>query len=142
MGEVHLTLETMRIIALFEKMTGATVKDCLDEPDRLTFVVPEPDLGKAIGKKAANLLQAKEALKRDVEIVGYDADAAKFVRNIFHKFAVTEVAFQTRADGTKIARVKVDPKEKGKAIGKAGRNVQIASKLAARHSDVAEVVVD
>lgn len=142
MAEVRLTLEAMRFIAMFERDTGAKVRDCIDEPDRLTFVVPAADLGKAIGHGAENIERLRKALKREVEVVGFHEDAAEFLKAIFHKFGVTEVTFPTRQDGRKVARVKVGPKEKGQAIGKGGRNVQLASALMARHTDVAEVVVD
>ncbi|MDH5794590.1 MAG: KH domain-containing protein, partial [Candidatus Bathyarchaeota archaeon] len=43
----------MRHIALFESITGATVRDCvIDENfDRIIFVIKEGDVGIAIGRR-------------------------------------------------------------------------------------------
>ena len=49
---VTLDIETIRLVTLFENMTGAGVKDCLvDAENRIVyFVIDEGQAGKAIGK--------------------------------------------------------------------------------------------
>lgn len=142
MVEIVLDQDTLRLIVMFEGMTGARVKDCLDQDGRQVFVVEEGDLGKAIGRQAQNLKRLRDTLGREVEIVGFASDRAQFVKNLFHRFQLDEVNFDERSDGTVSARVKVKPEDKGKAIGKQGRNVALARLLAQRHHQLADVQVE
>lgn len=142
MGEIKLDADTLRLMTLFENVTGASVRDCLEEEDRLVFVVGEGEVGKAIGKQASNLHKLRDILKKDVEVIGWAADREKFLANVFHRYKVENITIQERGDGTVKARVKVDPKEKGRAIGREGRNIKLARELAKRHYNVDDVSVD
>lgn len=142
MVEIKLDADTLRLLSLFEKVTGARVKDVVDEEDRKTFIVDEGQLGKAIGKGAQNLKRLRDLLNVDIEIVGYDADRKKFIENIFHKFKLLSVEFEEHHGRGDVARIKVDPQEKGRAIGKGGRNVALARTLAQRHHDLADVTIE
>ena len=54
---IKFTSREMRYIALFQSITGATVKDCIVDNDlnRIIFVVKEGNIGMAIGKKGKNI---------------------------------------------------------------------------------------
>jgi transcription termination/antitermination protein NusA len=140
--EIKLDADTLRLITLFENVTGARVRDCLEEEERLVFVVQEEDVGRAIGKQAANLHKLRDILKKDVEVVGWADDRQKFLQNIFRKYKVESLEFEERRDGSVQARVRVDAREKGRAIGREGRNVKLARALAKRHFNVDDVIVD
>lgn len=140
--EIKLDADTLRLITLFENVTGARVRDCVEEEDRLTFVVAEEEVGRAIGRQAANLRKLRDILKKDVEVVAWAPERDKFLGNIFHKYKVESIQVDERRDGTIKVRVKVDPREKGRAIGRSGRNIQLARTLAKRHFGVDDVVVD
>ncbi len=142
MVEIKLDADTLRLIALFESMTGARVKDVVEEEDRKTFVVEEGQIGKAVGKGASNLKRLREILKMDVEIVGFAVDRRQFVANLFHKYEVQNIDFEEHHGRGEVARVKIAPSDKGKAIGKAGRNVALARLLAKRHHDLADVTIE
>lgn len=142
MTEIKLDADTLRLLTLFEHMTGAQVKDVVEESDRKTFLVDEGQVGKAVGRGAANLKRLRETLKMDVEIVGFATDKKKFVENIFHKFKVESVEFEEHHARGTVARVKIAPEEKGKAIGKGGRNVALARTLAQRHAGLVDVVIE
>lgn len=142
MVDIVLNADTLRLLSLFEKVTGARVKDVVEEADRVAFVVEEKDLGRAIGKGAANLKRLREILAKDVELVAFSPEPAQFLKNLFHKFEVQDVTLEERNDGKKSARVRIDPKDKGKAIGKGGRNVTLVRTLAARHHDIGDVTLE
>jgi transcription termination/antitermination protein NusA len=136
--EIKLDADTLRIFAMFEGMTRASLKDVLDEEDRIVFVVEEGHLGKAIGKGAQNLKRLRENLGKEVVLIGFAADREAFVKNVFHRFTVEGVEWEDR-NGDIIAHVKIPQEEKGKAIGKGGRNIQLARTLLKRHHQVADV---
>lgn len=140
--EIRLGSEAMRLIALFERVTQARVRDCLEEEDRLTFVVEADDIGRAVGRRGANLRRLRDLLRKDVEVVAWAPERERFLRNVFHRYKVERVSLEERRDGSTLARVKVDARDKARAIGRGGRNVQLARSLARRHFSVDEVVVD
>jgi N utilization substance protein A len=142
MAQFVMDADTLRVIQLFEGVTGARVRDIVEEEDRTTFVVEEGEVGKAIGKGASHLKQMRDLVKKDVEIIGFAADRETFLKNVFHRFTVESVTFEPRGDKGDIAKVKVPQSEKGKAIGKGGRNVQLARALAQRHHGVVDVVLE
>lgn len=140
--EIKLDADSLRLMTLFENVTGAQVKDCVEEEDRLTFVVGEGEVGRAIGKQGANLHKLRDILKKDIEVVGWAPDREKFLANVFHRYKVEKIQVEERHDGTVRAKVTVDPREKGRAIGREGRNIKLARTLAKRHYGVDDVSVD
>jgi N utilization substance protein A len=141
MVEIKLDADTLRIFAMFESLTHTSLKDVLDEEERIIFVVEEGQIGRAIGKGAINLKRLRENLGKEVVLIGFAADKEAFVKNVFHKFKVESIEWEDR-NGDIIAHVKVPQEEKGKAIGKGGRNIQLARTLLKRHHQVADVSVE
>jgi N utilization substance protein A len=139
--EIKLDAETLRTFALFEGLTRASLKDVIDEEDRIVFVVEEGQIGRAVGKGAVNLKRLRDTIGKEVVLIGYAADREQFVKNVFHRFQVESIEWEDR-NGDIIAHVKVPQEEKGKAIGKAGRNIQLARTLLKRHHQVADVSVE
>ena len=141
MVEIKLDADTLRIFAMFEGLTKASLKDVIDEEDRIIFVVDEGQVGRAVGKGAANLKRLRENMQKEVVLIGYAADREQMLKNVFHRFKVEGVEWEDR-NGDIIAHVTVPSEEKGKAIGKGGRNIQLARMLMKRHHAVADVSVE
>lgn len=141
MVDIKLDADTLRIFALFEGMTRASLKDVMDEEDRIIFIVDEGQVGRAIGKGAINLKRLRESMGKEVVLIGYAGEREAFLKSVFHRFTIESVEWEDR-NGDIIAHVKVPQEEKGKAIGKAGRNIQLARMLMKRHFQVADVSVE
>lgn len=167
MAEVTLSMEAMQIIAtaedvilkqarkqlLREKETGESagpatqgqlkinIIDMVEEEDKLTFVVEKGQLGLALGKGARNLQTLKNVFNKEVKILEYDDDVERFIRNLFKPHTIDSVALESEEDGI-FARVTVKPEDKGKAIGKAGRNINVIRQLARRHHNIVELKVE
>lgn len=138
MVEIKLDAESLRTFALFERITGAELKDMMEEEDRVIFVVVEGQLGRALGKGAQNLKHLKESFNKEIVLVGHAADREQFVKNLFHRFTVESIEWEDR-NGDIIAHVKIPQEDRGKAIGKGGRNIQLVRSLAKRHHQIADV---
>ena len=56
-SRIKLTGDEMRLIALFENITGATANDCVidNEGDRIIFIAKPGQMGLAIGKGGKNI---------------------------------------------------------------------------------------
>lgn len=141
MVEIKLDADSLRTFAMFENMTGAELKDVLEEEDRIVFVVVEGQVGRALGKGAINLKRLRESFQKEIVLLGFAADREAFLKNVFHRFKVESVEWEDR-NGDIIAHVKIPQEEKGKAIGKGGRNIQLARNLMKRHHQVADVSLE
>jgi N utilization substance protein A len=58
------------------------------------------------------------------EILEYSEDPVQFMKNALKPAAVREVRITERMDGKKMAVITVNPKDKGVAIGKNGKNAE------------------
>ncbi|NPB01658.1 MAG: NusA-like transcription termination signal-binding factor [Methanopyri archaeon] len=139
---VKLETEQIRMIALFESLTGAHAIDCVidDEHNRAIFVVKPGHIGLAVGRRGQNVKRVQEQLGMDVEVVEYDEDPAEFIKKVLFPAKVKGVRI-TERDGRKIAIVDAPRSERGRVIGKGGRNIKKARILAKRHHDIDDVVV-
>ncbi len=140
MGEIRLTAESIQYIALFENMTRAKILDCIQEEERLVYVVKQGDMGLAIGKNGENINRVKKALDKPIELVEYSEDPATFIKNAFGPVSVSSVNL-TNKNGKRLAYVEVPNKEKGLAIGRNGKNIEKVKMLARRHHTIEDVIL-
>ncbi len=140
---VVLNEETIALIAQFEKITGAGSRDVIDDgdDDRLIFIVNPGDMGYAIGKKGVNIKKASESFGKRIEAVEYSDDPAQFIRNCFHPAQVKEVQFSDY-HGDQIAHVVIRDEDRGRAIGKAGKNLNRTKMLALREHDIQNIIIE
>lgn len=143
MEALKLSSQEIQYIALFERLTGAVTKDCIndDEENKILFVVKKGDMGLAIGKKGSNIQRVRQALGKKVEVVEHSGDPVEFVKNAFHPVRVTDVSITAEGPQKKVARVVVDDRDRATAIGRRGKNIQKVKTLAERHHSINEVIV-
>jgi N utilization substance protein A len=132
------------MMSLFQNVTGATARDCVEDEkqDRVIFVVNTGKMGLAIGKGGIHIKSLQNIVKKNVELVEFDEDPAKFLTNLLNSKLVSEVKINTRTDGSKQAIVMVDPRKKGIVVGREGRNAEKARLLAKRYFDITSVLIN
>jgi len=136
---VTLSDRDRRYITCFEDETGATARDCLvyDDEDRVVFLVAAGEMGQAVGPDGRSVRRVEEALGRTVELVE-DADTPEaFVANALAPAAVQHVTISEQGD--RVAYAEVPDADRGAAIGRDGRNIETARRLAHRHYDLDDV---
>lgn len=140
---IRLTSKEMSFIALFENITGATARDCIvdDELNRIIIIVKEGHLGVAIGKNGKNIRLLERMTGKKHEIIEHAENPAQFIRNALKPARVNEVRITERPDGKSIAVVLVNPRDKGVAIGKNGRNAERIRFLAKRYFQIQNVSI-
>ncbi|MDH5430491.1 MAG: NusA-like transcription termination signal-binding factor [Nitrosopumilus sp.] len=141
---IKLTTDQMRMMSLFQNVTGATARDCVEDEkqDRVIFVVNAGKMGLAIGKGGIHIKSLQNIVKRNVELVEFDDDPAKFLSNLLNSKLISEVKINKRPDGTKQAIVMVDARKKGIVVGREGRNAEKARLLAKRYFDISSVLIN
>jgi len=140
---IKFTSHEMRYIALFESITGATVKDCIVNEDlgRIIFVVKEGNVGMAIGRRGKNIHLLEKMTGKKHEVIEHSENPAQFIKNALKPARVNEIRITERPDGKTIAVVSVNPKDKGVAIGKNGRNAERIRFLAKRYFQIQNVSI-
>lgn len=141
---IKLTTDQMRLMSLFQNVTGATARDCIEDErqNRVIFVVNAGKMGLAIGKGGSHIKTLQNIIKKNVELVEYDDDPAKFLKNLLNPKLVSEVKINKRPDGSSQAIVMVDPKKKGIVVGREGRNAEKARLLVKRYFDITSVLIN
>lgn len=140
---IKFTSTEMRYIALFESITNASAKDCIidEEQGRVIFIINEGQIGAAIGRGGRNIHTLERMTGKKHEIIEYSEDPVKFIKNALKPAAVKEVRVSERPDGKKMAFVAVNPKDKGVAIGKNGKNAERLRFLAKRYFQIQNVSI-
>jgi len=140
---IKFTSREMRYIALFESITGATVKDCIvnDDSSRIIFIVKEGNVGMAIGRRGKNIRLLEKMTGKKHEVIEHSENPSQFIKNALKPARVNEIRITERQDGKTIAVVSVNPKDKGVAIGKNGRNAERIRFLAKRYFQIQNVSI-
>lgn len=136
---ITLSDQARSYLALFEDVTGATAHDCvIDEAaDRVVFVVATGEMATAIGPDGQTVARVEERLGTAVELVEDAPTAAGFVANALAPAAVYNVTMSENEDT--VAYVEVAEEDTGVAIGRDGRNIEMARQLANRHFGVDDI---
>jgi N utilization substance protein A len=141
MGEIVLNEQCFQLMARFEELTGAGSRDCVidDRNERIILVINPGEMGRAIGKQGVSIKNAMEALGKRIEVVEYSSDPTQFLKNCFLPAKVLSVEFTEGDAGETVANITVADEDRGIAIGKGGKNIFKAKKLAERQHDIADV---
>ena len=139
-SRIKLSMEEMRLIALFENITGATANDCIIDSDRVIFIAKAGEMGLAIGKGGKNINALRKMTGKPIEVVEFADTIEGLVKSCLAPAKVKEVRITERPD-RKIVVVEVEPKDKALAIGKNGRTIDKTRMLAKRYYQVDQVQI-
>ncbi len=142
MPSVKLTPEELRYMALLHELTGVHVRDCIidEEFNRIIFVVNPDEISQAIGPRGLHVQKLRKIIGKNIEIVGYSEKLEEMARYALVPARVRDIRVIQRA-GKKSVYVSVDPRDKGIAIGRNGKNVARARVLLRRYFGVDNVII-
>ena len=140
---IKFTSREMQYISLFESITGAVARDCIidDELNRIIFVIREGDAGMAIGRKGKNVSLLEKMTGKRHEVIEFSDNPTQFLKNALKPARVKEIRITERPDGKLIAVILVNPRDKGIAIGRNGRNAERIRFLARRYFQMHNVTI-
>ena len=136
MSKIKYDSDLMKLMIIFESMTGSKVKDCIAN-DKMTFVIEENQMGKAIGKNGANIKRVEAALRKKIKLVEFSNDVLQFVKNTIHPIEVNKIE---QNEGI-ITIYGKDTSTKAMLIGREKQNLNHLSDIVKRYFDVKEIKV-
>ena len=86
---IKLSTDQMRLISLFQNVTKATARDCVEDEkqDKIIFVVQEGKMGLAIGKGGSNIKSLKNIITNGKIKYGFK-QTVKSIENKQSKFVI------------------------------------------------------
>lgn len=132
--------ETIRMITLFENLTGTTVKDCLIDYSTNTvyFIVDEGKMGMAIGRNGSSVKNAERIIGKSIKVFEFSKNLVVFVKNLIQR--VEEVRIRNE-EGKTVVEVRVEKKFKPIVIGRDGRKLKIFKQLLQRNHKVHDLII-
>ncbi len=135
---MKLTIEAINNINIFENLTGAKVKDCVNQDGKLIFIIEESSLGKAIGKQGSNIKRVSSLMKKEIQVVAYSDDVTKFTYNLIYPNKVEDIKLE---NGILNITAK-DNVTRGKIFGRGRENLKKIEEIIKRYfNDVKEIKV-
>ena len=126
----------MKLISLFESVTGAKVKDCIND-EKLIYVIEENDMGKAIGKNGANIKNLEFKLKKKIKLVEHHHLVENFIRSFLNPLVVADI----REDHGIVTINGKDSQTRSMIIGREKSNIKNLLEIAKRYYNINEIKV-
>jgi len=126
----------MQIISLFEHLTRAHVKDCMNG-NPVIFVVHEGEMAKAIGKGGANVRNLERKLKKRVKVVEFKPGVLEFVKNLVAPLRLQHAELVD----SKLVLTAKDLRTRGLLIGRNASNLRGYEAIIQRYFPIEELRV-
>jgi N utilization substance protein A len=125
--------ETLRVMRVFEDITGSEVRDCIIDKENslIVFLVNPGKMGLAIGKNGENIKIAEKFLRMNIKVYEFAESEEEFIKNL-----IPARRIEIKNDR---AIVYVDPRTKGSIIGKNGSNIRLIRRLVERNSKIKRI---
>jgi len=135
---VSFDMKTIRLITLFENITGATVKDCILEDDIVYYVVEEGKIALAIGKNGKTIKSAERIIGKKIKVFEYDKSPVNFVKKLIPQSKEVRI----REEGNNvIVEVKISKSDRPFVIGRDGKNIKAFKKILERTHKITDIKV-
>jgi N utilization substance protein A len=135
---VTFDTDTIRLINLFENITGAPVKDCLVAENIVYLVIDEGKVGIAIGKNGNSVKHAENIIGKTIKLFEYSSNLEKFVKNLIPQ--ANEVKTDKK-EGKLIVEIRVEKKDRALVIGRDSKNLKLFKEILHRNHKIDELIV-
>ena len=137
MAKIKFDFDHMKFIALFEQITRTSVKDCIIDEDKITFIIKGDNVGKAVGKNGSNVKLLENKLGKKIKIIKFDDDCAQFTQNLIYPLRNVIV----EKEDNDIIITGPDTKTKALLIGRNSQNLRKLESILKRYFEIGSVKV-
>ncbi|MEM4263414.1 MAG: NusA-like transcription termination signal-binding factor [Candidatus Woesearchaeota archaeon] len=127
----------MKFMSIFESITHAQLKDCVNQEGIVIFIVQQNEIGKAIGAKGSNVHKLERVFNKKVKIVEFSPEPVSFIKNLIYPLQVKEIR---EDDGTYVITA-VDLKTRGMLIGRNASHLRAYEAVVQRYFPIKELKV-
>jgi len=130
--------DVIKFMSLFNNVTKVDLKDCIDGPNKIIFIVGTGNAGKAIGKKGINVQKLEKKFSKKVKIIEYNENPIQFIKNTIHPNKARDIVCEN--EDTYII-TPIDNSTRGMLIGRNAVNLREYEKIIMRYFKFKELKV-
>jgi len=134
---MRLNLQSIQQINLFENVTGAKVKDCIND-EELIFIIEEGNIKRALGKDNANIKKLESLLKKNIKLIAYSRDVIKFVINLIYPIKPDNIDLKDDVIYITIN----DAKLKGRVYGRGRERLKKLELIIKKYFNIKEIKIE
>jgi len=112
------------IFTIFTAITNIVPKDYFELDFVISFLVEPSDFRKIKNKLGTSIKLLSQELKKQIEIVVYSDDLEQFIKNLIRPAVVEKISIRNVKDDKKSVYIKVQPWDRGKALGRNSYKLQ------------------
>ena len=127
----------MKYMALFEKITRTSIKDCIIYENQIIFIITSDNIAKAVGKNGSNVKLLENKLGKKIRIVKFNEDCVKFTQNLIYYLKNTKI----EKKDNNIIITGPDTKTKALLIGRNSQNLRKLESIIKRFFDIKEIKI-
>ena len=134
---MRLNLQSIQQINLFENVTGAKVKDCIND-EELIFIIEEGNIKRALGRDNANIKRLESLLKKNIKLIAYSKDVIKFVTNLIYPIKPDNIDLKDDIIYITIN----DAKLKGRVYGRGRERLKKLELIIKKYFNIKEIKIE
>jgi len=125
----------IQYINLFEKITRTRVKDCIQDNDKLIFIVEEGEISKALGKNGINIKKIASLTKKKLKVIDFNSKIERFIKNLINPVQAEKIEVKDN-----VVEIFVSSRQdKGLLIGRDRNNLKFLKSMLEKYFKVTEV---
>ena len=137
-GKIVFNNDVIKFMSLFNNVTKVDLKDCIEGPNKIIFIVGTGNAGKAIGKKGINVQKLEKKFGKKVKIIEYNENPIQFIKNTIHPNKVRDIVCE---NGDTYIITPIDNPTRGMLIGRNAVNLREYEKIIMRYFKFKELKV-
>ncbi len=129
--------DVMHMMALFDQVTRASLKDCIKGEELIIFIVEPGEIAKSIGKGGSNIKLLERKLNKRIKVVEFAEDACKFAANLMYPAQVAGCQYEEK----RILMEPADMNSRGIMIGRNASSLRRTEEIVKRYFDIEQIKV-
>ncbi len=117
---MKLGIEEIRYINALQNIAGVHARDCIISDKRITFLVSDQQISKAIGKNGATIKIVKKKMGKEVELFEYNKDVKKFMERAMNRIKIDRMDL-VEMEGKNTLKIALNSENRRKLMQNSGR---------------------
>lgn len=145
--KLTMSRREMQSANIFAEITGSLPKLCIFDQmkRRIIFIANPSEMGRIIGKGGRTLYKLQDKFRKDIKLIEFAETAERLTANALRGLAGVKIqAAQLDIDaqnGKKVALVTVASRDKGRLIGRNGRNINPAKRILRHYHGIQDITI-